>query len=397
MPCRLSGVLIFLLVSVLMSRAQGDIVLMQIGDESVSKGEFEYYWHRSPIDNLQEYLPIFIDYKRKVLYAKELGLDTLPDFSNQRTYYVKVLDTNDSLRNDPNSQRQQTETEWLKLGYVTQNLMQRASRSEEQKAKTYLDSLYVALKVKEGTNRAIGKSLWIPKRFLIEEWTSVLERLDKNEISCPFSSPLGMHIVWWEAKEQRIGFNSSEKTTVTDEDRLLKIQEIEDALLVATLQLNNGVSFTENDLEFFFDKHRSEYAWELPHYKGAVFHCRNKKKAKEIKKLLKRRDFCDWKGILHEMKVDCKVEHGLFQIGMNQYVDKLVFKCGGFEPLEDYPYVFVMGKKMKVPASYLDIREKVLEDYLQWKDKSRKHVLEQKYKVEIKEEVLKTVNNSRNN
>ena len=46
MPRRLLGILIFLLVSVLVARAQGDIVLMQVGDEVVSKVEFEYYWNR---------------------------------------------------------------------------------------------------------------------------------------------------------------------------------------------------------------------------------------------------------------------------------------------------------------------------------------------------------------
>ena len=89
------------------------------------------------------------------------------------------------------------------------------------------------------------------------------------------------------------------------------------------------------------------------------------------------------------MEVDCWAEYGLFQIGKNPYVDKLVFKCGGFEPSEDYPHVFVMGKKVKGPDSWTDVRESVLLDYTRWQEKSRKDVLEQKYKVEIKEEVLK--------
>ena len=92
MPRGLLGILIFLLVSVSVARAQGDIVLLRIGDTQVYKSEFEYYFNRSNCNTSQEFLEEFVTYKAKALYAKELGLDTFPDFIAQRMYYLQVLD-----------------------------------------------------------------------------------------------------------------------------------------------------------------------------------------------------------------------------------------------------------------------------------------------------------------
>jgi peptidyl-prolyl cis-trans isomerase SurA len=57
----------------------------------------------------------------------------------------------------------------------------------------------------------------------------------------------------------------------------------------------------------------------------------------------------------------------------------------------------VKGKKLKGPESYKDVRGKVEKDYLIYLEKQWNDALKHKYKVEINEEVLKTVNNSGNN
>ena len=93
-----------------------------------------------------------------------------------------------------------------------------------------------------------------------------------------------------------------------------------------------------------------------------------------------------------------KAEAGVFQIGTNRYIDKLVFKCGSFQPEPDLPYTFVMGKKLKKgPESYEDVREAVVKDYLTVYEDAWLKDLKQKYKVEINQEVLKTVNNNGSN
>ena len=398
MPRGLLGVLIFLLVSVSVARAQGDIALLRIGESQINKSEFEYYFNRSNCNTPQEFLEDFVVYKAKALYAKDLGLDTLPDFIAQRMYYLQALDD----RKKPIGYRSATEDEeWMELWHVTCPLEQHASETDESKVKSYMDSISSVLKENLASKEKIGETLWIPRHFLLPEWDKVLVGLSQGEISQPFYSPIGLHIVSW--KDKRIGGSPLDKDVALEETSVCnhRVREIEDALLVMALSMNQVVSYSESELEEFFIDHRGDYQWDYPHYQGAVFHCKNKKTAKAIKKHLKRYDYSSWEEALNGIKAvhaeSYQMEYGLFQIGKNKYVDKLIFKCGSFEPLSEYPCTFVMGKKLKAPDSYKEVRERVVKDYLDFQERCWNDVIKHKYKVEINEEVLKTVNNSRNN
>ena len=400
MPRGLLGILIFLLVSVSVARAQGDIVLLRIGDTPVYKSEFEYYFNRSNCNTSQEFLEDFITYKAKALYAKDLGLDTFPDFITQRLYYLQTLEDL-AEKEEPIGWRSFTEgEEWLELWHITCPLEQHASKTDETKAKAYVDSIISVLKDDDAGIGKIGKTLWIPRHFLLPEWDKALTGLSQGEISNPFYSPIGLHVVCW--KDKRIGGKPLDKEMDLEEMPAFnhRVKEIEDALLVMALSMNRSVSYSEKELEEFFIGHRKDYQWDYPHYRGAVFHCKDRKTAKAIKKHLKRYDYSLWEETLNGLNSvqaeSYRMEYGLFQIGKNKYVDKLIFKCGSFEPLSEYPCTFVMGKKLKVPDSYKDVQDKVVKDYLDFQEKRWNDVIKHKYKVEINEEVLKTVNNSRN-
>ena len=400
MPRGLLGILIFLLVSVSVARAQGDIVLLRIGDTQVYKSEFEYYFNRSNCNTSQEFLEDFIAYKAKALYAKELGLDTFPDFINQKMYYLQSLEGLLGKKDPVGCQSSAAGEEWMELWHVTCPLEQHVPKADEIKAKSFMDSISSVLKDDVVSEGKIGKTLWIPRHLLLPEWDKALAGLTQGEISKPFYSPIGLHIVCW--KDKRIDEKPLEKEMDSEVVSAFnyKVKEVEDALLVMALSMNRSVSYSEEELEEFFIRYREGYQWDYPHYRGAVFHCKNKKTAKAIKKHLKRYDFSSWEEALNGLNFvyaeSYRMEYGLFQIGKNKYVDKLIFKCGSFEPLSDYPYTFVMGKKLKVPDSYKDVRDKVVKDYLDYQDRHWNDVVKHKYKVEINEEVLKTVNNSRN-
>lgn len=190
------------------------------------------------------------------------------------------------------------------------------------------------------------------------------------------------------------------------EELEFRVQELQDGLLAAYLSQkyqSGDEAWNEDDLERFFKQHKSDYAWELPHYRGAVIHCKDRKTASAIKKQLKKKPVSQWKDILHTLTGDdasskVRMEAGVFQIGTNRYIDKLVFKCGSFQPEPDLPYTFVMGKKLKKgPESYEDVREAVVKDYLTVYEDAWLKDLKRKYKVEINQEVLKTVNNNGSN
>ena len=401
MPRGLLGILIFLLVSVSVARAQGDIVLLRIGNMQVCKSEFEYYFSRSDCSTTEEFLEKFIAYKSRALYARELCLDTFPDFVAQKAYYLQVLDGLHEKKNPVGLYSSAGGEEWMELWHITCPLEQRASLTDESRAKAYVDSISSVLTGHIVSEVNIGETLWIPRHYLLPEWEKALVGLSQGEISKPFYSPIGLHIVCW--KDIRSGVKPLDKDFGSEEVQAFnhRAQEIEDALLVMALSMNQPVSYSEKDLEEFYISHRMDYQWDYPHYRGAVFHCRNKKAAKAIKKQLKRYEHHLWDEALNQLAPvyadSYRMESGLFQIGKNKYVDKLIFKCGSFEPLSEYPCTFVMGKKLKGPESYKDVRGKVEKDYLIYLEKQWNDALKHKYKVEINEEVLKTVNNSGNN
>ena len=89
-----------------------------------------------------------------------------------------------------------------------------------------------------------------------------------------------------------------------------------------------------------------------------------------------------------------QIEQGVFAVGDNKYVDKLVFKKGGFDPVVSYPFTIVSGGKQKGPDDYREVIEQVRKDYRTYLDTYWTRELKESGKVEINQEVLKTVNNN---
>lgn len=79
--------------------AQNSDVLMTIGNEKVSKKEFEYVFRKNNNKNatnpdeksLREYLDLYTNFKLKVIEAKSLGMDTVGSFVRELGGYRKQL------------------------------------------------------------------------------------------------------------------------------------------------------------------------------------------------------------------------------------------------------------------------------------------------------------------
>lgn len=88
------------------------------------------------------------------------------------------------------------------------------------------------------------------------------------------------------------------------------------------------------------------------------------------------------------------VEKGIFKKGDNALVDSMVFKKDTTAThLKDYPINAVYGKILKKgPEDYTDVRGLVVSDYQEQLEKEWVAELRKRYAVEVKQEVLKTVN-----
>lgn len=442
MPRRVVGILSLLLVFALEMRAQGEVVL-SIDGEPVKRSEFEYYFHKSPKRTPDSFLPSFINYKLKVRYAHDSGIDTLSAFRRQMAWYrgkllkaylVDAGEEEQAARQlyKQGEQRLQ-ENDWIRMAHISKYLPQNASRQDEWRAQQQMDSVYTALQggadfsalarqySDDETGKSVGGMLpWMPVNKNMQEWIDKLASLERNKFSAPFYSPMGIHIVKWVDRKPGISFEEKREQLLDYLDKngnrtwgelsagqkeklALRMQEVRDGLLAAYLSQKHqsgDETYQESDLERFFKQHKSDYTWDLPHYRGAVIHCKDKKAASAIKKYLKKKPVSQWEEALHKLTGNTTspkagIEAGVFQIGTNRYIDKLVFKCGDFQPDPTLPYTFVMGKKLKKgPESYEDVKDAVIRDYLAVYEDAWLKDLKRKYKVEINQEVLKTVNNN---
>lgn len=287
---------------------------------------------------------------------------------------------------------------WVKFRQISIPLPQHASSLQERQARQTMDSVYAALQQGASFDRLsqlyaadakvspYQSGDWIPEVCLVKEFTEQLDRLKIGTYTSPFFSPLGIHILQLEGREQGtlpsgvkgLGFVESQSEFDLDSWELpdsvrIQLDQVADGLLATYWDVRHATSehavISNKDLQAYFEAHRQEYAWDLPHFKGGVIHCKNKKAASKLKKLLKKLPMEEWKGALlacakENPELSAVAETGLFQIGANAYVDKLAFKCGHYTPRMDYPYSFVLGKRLKKgPEDFTDVREDVLRDY----------------------------------
>lgn len=90
----ISGLLMLFLSNVF---SQQDPVLMTINNVPVTKSEFERIYYKNNRDSvrdekaIRDYLELFINFKLKVMEAKNLGLDTMPTFKQELESYRKQL------------------------------------------------------------------------------------------------------------------------------------------------------------------------------------------------------------------------------------------------------------------------------------------------------------------
>lgn len=426
-------------------------ILFTLNGDPVSVGEFNGYCERSGAGEgefSERLFNYFLYFKLKVADARRMKIDTLMDFRLQcrmlqgqalEHYVAQAEGKKDySSLNGSKSHGNFPADDWVKIQHITLSLPQHSSAGDERKAEQRMDSVYHALKhgasfefmaSRYGQGEGFGyrPDEWLPLSALLDEFVGKLEQLKPGEFSDPFYSPLGVHIVrlidrrhGMEAesavpdrglpeKKAQLPFAGSDLFRAwkdgTDNWPVAVsalLNRVEDELLAVYWDKMQGktmpLEVSDEDLERYFKSHRKEYQWSLPHFRGGVVHCLDKKSASRLKKILKKIPYSQWNEKIRELaaedeRLEAVVETGVFRIGVNAYVDRLAFKCGSFVPFPDLPFTFVLGKRLKKgPESYLDVIDEVRKDYLYSCQDARLAELKNRYLVEINKEVLKTVN-----
>ena len=495
--------------------AQEDPVLMRINGKDVTRSEFEYIYNKNnsltelESKTLNEYVDLFVNFKLKVAAADAAGIDTTATFRNElkgyRQQLAKSYLTDEKaeeafVREYYDKMKNKSRSGQVQVMHIFKYLPQNALKTDINAAQVRMDSIYNALTADSSLDFASfvekfsedKNKFWVGFLQTPEEFEDVIFAMGKDEISKPFFTPFGLHIVkvfdvkelpvfeevkgeltrrfarkngiskGTEAMIQKLkgeyhfqqeekGLNELFTKGETDkplfvldghnytgvefkkfaasyprgiknqydmfviksildyEDGRLEqkypafrllMQEYKEGMLlfeISNREVWDRAVTDEAGQEAYFVSHKSNYKWKEPRYKGIVVHCTDKKTAKQIKKFIKKLPEKVWADTIQKVfntpTDSVKVEAGIFALGDNKYVDKLVFKKGGFEPVEYYPFTTVFGEKRKGPDEYTEVRGPLAADYQNFLDSLWVKQLRDNGKVEINQEVLKTVNN----
>lgn len=151
-------------------------------------------------------------------------------------------------------------------------------------------------------------------------------------------------------------------------------------------------------LSGYFDRHHLEYKWDTPRFYGAVIYCVNNKIGKKVRKKMKKKSAEEWTDIVASFNKSgetVRLEYGTYPEGTNAAVDYFEYNTGSYTPQIGFPYTALVGEKKKYPESYKEVYDKLSSDYCRDMKQQWMEHLRVIGKVEISEEVLKTVNNHR--
>lgn len=452
-----------------------DPVIMTINGVPVLRSEFEYSYNKNNSEGVidkktvEEYVDLFVNYKLKVVAAIDAKFDTLTSFKNEFAQYrdqqvrpTIITDADvdaEALKIYENTKNSIGERGLIRPAHIFLMLRQQASQADVDKAKVRIDSIYKALQggadfeelaktlsQDPGSARDGGLLPWIGPNQTLKEFEDQAYALNVGEMSKPFLSPAGYHIVLMKERKQLEPFEElrpnilkfieqrnlrdriveqkledlvkssgglltkeqvlerrADSLMAIDSDMKNLIREYHDGLLLYEIS-NRFVwelaSKDEEGLAKFFKKNKKKYSWSEPRFKGMAYHVKVQEDVQAVKNCVKKLKFDDWAGALRntfnsDSVIRIRVEKGLFKKGDNALIDREVFKVADADvkPVKDYPIDATFGKLLKKgPEDYTDVRGIVTADYQDYLEKQWVEELRRQYPVVVNEEVLKTVN-----
>ena len=197
-----------------------DPVLMTVNGKDVKRSEFEYAFNKNNNNlvngqqTVEEYLPMYVDFKLKVAEAEALGFDTLPSFKEEykrdRTQMAESylmapgFIEKEAYKVYANDSATIGKDGFLKLSHIIFFAKQKDDKAAIDQAKARIDSVYAMLesgKSFEETAAFFGVSARTLEPFEIvrgqayPEFEAAAYSLADGEYSKPFESPAGFHVV----------------------------------------------------------------------------------------------------------------------------------------------------------------------------------------------------------
>ena len=346
----------------------------------------------------------------------------------------------------------------IKTSHILLRVEQQAPQADWDAAKLRADSIYKALKngadfaematkfsQDPGSARQGGQLPFVQHGQFVKEYEDAAFALQPGEMSAVVQSPFGYHIIRMDERKQMEPFefhhdnilkwleqrNARERIAAQKVDDMVKdsdgkltkeqimdqkadefsandtelkylIREYHDGLLL--YEISNQLVWDkaakdEAGLAKYFKKHKKNYAWDEPRYKGMAYHVKEQGDVKAVADCVKKLKFDKWAEALRstfnaDSIIRIRVEKGIFKKGDNALIDSVVFKKDTtVTKVKDYPIDAVYGKLLKKgPEDYTDVRGQVVADYQEMLEKEWVARLRRQYTFEVNKDVLETVN-----
>ena len=221
-----------------------DPVVMTVNGQNVTRSEFEYSYNKNNGDDViektsvEQYVPLFVNYKLKVAAALDARLDTLASFKAEFAKYrdQQVRPTIVTSEDVENEARRIYDDRLKMIGdrglirpaHILLRLAQKSSSEAQDSAKQRIDSIYACLQRGEdfadlatrfsqdpGSAKRGGMLPWICTGQTLKEFEDVAFALNKGETSKPFLSPVGYHIVKMTDRKQLEPYDSLRANIIT--------------------------------------------------------------------------------------------------------------------------------------------------------------------------------------
>ena len=221
-----------------------DPVVMTINGQNVTRSEFEYSYNKNNGDEViekttvEQYVPLFVNYKLKVAAALDARLDTLAsfkaEFAKYRDQQVRpTIVTSEDVENEARKiyddrQKMIGDKGLIRPAHILIRLAQKASSAAQDSAKARIDSIYACLRSgadfadlatrlsqDPGSAKRGGLLPWICIGQTLKEFEDVAFSLNKGEMSEPFLSPVGYHIVKMTDRKQLEPYDSLRANIIT--------------------------------------------------------------------------------------------------------------------------------------------------------------------------------------
>ena len=176
------------------------------------------------------------------------------------------------------------------------------------------------------------------------------------------------------------------------------VREYHDGILLFDVSLREVWDKANKDTEglaAFFKANKKNYTWDEPRFKGYMIYAKDEVSAKAAKQIVKTANPDSVMSYIDQrINVDSvtyvRIEKGLWTKGKNAAVDKYGFKNkeADYTPTEEFPIVVPVGKVIKAPQEYTDVRGQVTTDYQDHLEKLWVATLREKYPVVVNKDVL---------